>query len=108
MAAIVERVDVPIKRGVNASRSAARPHRFRDAPRQDVRFVVAGQRKANVRRRRARLKEQTRLRRDAAKNAGVEFVVEPSGAFRVALDNRYLVSLFAKKSCDGTSDVAAA
>jgi hypothetical protein len=48
------------------------------------------------------------LRRAAAKNAGVEFVVEPSGALRVALDDRYLVSLFTKESRDGASDVAAA
>jgi hypothetical protein len=48
------------------------------------------------------------LRRDAAQDAGVEFVVEPSGALRVAFDDRYFVSLFAKESRDGAADVAAA
>ena len=94
MTAIIEGREIAIRDRVHARRDATRPHSSRDASRQKIRLVAARERKAHVRRRRARLKKNARLQRVPGNHANVVLIKLATNVV-ATFDDGDVVPLFA-------------
>ena len=105
---VIERAEIVKHAAVHPRHGAAGAHRFGHAGRDEVDFIDAGHRQADVDRGDAGLKQHARLAGRTDQRLDIDLGVDPTDVFGIAVDHRHAVPLPAQQVGDPGSDRAGA